>query len=767
MGVSMTSVISDKPLEVETEDRLGIIEYASVLYSTILNSDTPFVISIQGDWGSGKTSMMNIVKSKLNNSKYKTVWFNTWQFSHISSADELPIIFFTYILKEIGINKYTIKKLFPFVKVITEISLNSIFPSIKFEKFINMFNIIYNKDINYKNITGIKERFGEIIERNIKNGTDRIVIFIDDMDRIEASLALKMLESIKMFLDVKGCIFVIAVDYDKMNDEINSRNPQLKNNKYVKNYIDKIIQLNFIMPTFNYTVEKYIIDLFKFNKYEMYNRYLSDGENDIYINLIKNSVGNNPRLIKKLYYKYEMYMKMYNNFKNKNKPILDDYYFSKSLFSILCLQEYYEPIYNTIITDKSFDCTLLDRIHSSIIEFFKNKYDNLSQIQDKYISNIIKMSLNNSIDGCSRLLLFIEALKYSLNIYGHSDQTFTDIEEYQFKFVSMFIFNQKYDKCFLYEKEEGFNMNRHLDFSKEMQDTYNIYLSCFNGNINFKDDIFKPSIEFTYKVGPFSFIFSVKYSKKYISASVIDLENRTKHYKKHIKEWFVKECIGLPKLYYSNFKPDFINFEKININQQHDTSNLILDYKNVTHYFLSIVIKKLYELHKQNEKIIMALNEMAINLKNKIRENFPPEEEWMIDDDFDPMIRWRTYKIYKQKWNGKLFIGLESQTYFMQNIITGVVKSKWRGTFRDSYDTIFFKKISKDANNTYKYSEFWPVYKTSNNRDWTYGIFSKTNFTLCFSSSGMNKIIMDLINDLLEYKKNEILIENLALHAEY
>ncbi len=53
---------TDKPIEKTVNDTFGIRSYVDGLCRFILNCDTPMTISIQGDWGSGKTSMMNMIE---------------------------------------------------------------------------------------------------------------------------------------------------------------------------------------------------------------------------------------------------------------------------------------------------------------------------------------------------------------------------------------------------------------------------------------------------------------------------------------------------------------------------------------------------------------------------------------------------------------------------------------------------------------------------------------------------------------------------------
>ena len=54
-------------------------------------------ISIQGDWGSGKSSMMYLIEQKIKaycqaqSKKLHTLWFNTWQFSQFNLDKQLSI----------------------------------------------------------------------------------------------------------------------------------------------------------------------------------------------------------------------------------------------------------------------------------------------------------------------------------------------------------------------------------------------------------------------------------------------------------------------------------------------------------------------------------------------------------------------------------------------------------------------------------------------------------------------------------------------------
>lgn len=61
----MLSAFIDEPLDNENDDKLGVKKELMALSEFIINCQTPMTIAIQGDWGTGKTSMMNMVLKNI------------------------------------------------------------------------------------------------------------------------------------------------------------------------------------------------------------------------------------------------------------------------------------------------------------------------------------------------------------------------------------------------------------------------------------------------------------------------------------------------------------------------------------------------------------------------------------------------------------------------------------------------------------------------------------------------------------------------------
>lgn len=73
-------LVSDRPLEFGDPDPLGFGNVARGLSRFLRNEQTqpPLTIAVTGAWGSGKSSLMNLVKGDLQQRGFRPVWFNAW-----------------------------------------------------------------------------------------------------------------------------------------------------------------------------------------------------------------------------------------------------------------------------------------------------------------------------------------------------------------------------------------------------------------------------------------------------------------------------------------------------------------------------------------------------------------------------------------------------------------------------------------------------------------------------------------------------------------
>ena len=90
------------------QDSLDLNKYTKALLNFIETTNTPMTIGIQGEWGSGKTSLLNQIfmgldKRDKNNdqTKYKQIWINAWEHSLLCSPEECLIKIINEIISEL------------------------------------------------------------------------------------------------------------------------------------------------------------------------------------------------------------------------------------------------------------------------------------------------------------------------------------------------------------------------------------------------------------------------------------------------------------------------------------------------------------------------------------------------------------------------------------------------------------------------------------------------------------------------------------------
>ena len=91
--MELKSCITDKPIENNSEDKLKMSRYGTVLSNFIKQSDTPLTVGLQGEWGTGKTSMLYMLLEHFKRENVATSWVNTWEYSMFRNpAETTPAI---------------------------------------------------------------------------------------------------------------------------------------------------------------------------------------------------------------------------------------------------------------------------------------------------------------------------------------------------------------------------------------------------------------------------------------------------------------------------------------------------------------------------------------------------------------------------------------------------------------------------------------------------------------------------------------------------
>ncbi len=328
----------DKPVASISEDLFNVSTYVNGLCSFIRSCDTPMTISIQGDWGSGKTSMMNMMRENLQGSIWP-IWFNTWQFSQFDMGNGLAFSMMDVLLKGLDCDKEFRKKLLnglvgfgkKVVKVATDHAVGG-------ELAGTVGELMDGGDSDYASeILELKNKFQHAVDEKLsKEHRDRVVVFVDDLDRLQPIKAVELLEVLKLFLDCENCIFILAVDYEVVTLGIKQKFGEDVSDVKGKSFFDKIIQLPFKMPVAQYDIHKYVKDMM-----DRMNISTDDKNVQLFSNLIQTSMGFNPRSMKRLFNTYELL----DIITKATVRGIDEAVRKRILFAIICTQMSFEELY--------------------------------------------------------------------------------------------------------------------------------------------------------------------------------------------------------------------------------------------------------------------------------------------------------------------------------------------------------------------------------------------------------------------------------------
>lgn len=342
----MKTGYTDRPILNLNEDLLGVKKYIDGLIDYITICSTPMTIAIQGDWGTGKTSIMNMIKDGIED-KCLYAWFNTWEFSQFNMSDELVISLLKSMVDSLNIKEEN-NNLNKSLKILANSLKSGTLMAIDMaaggrvadtaEKVIDGFT---NKDQTdyFNSIKVLKEQFQNHINYALeKSGKDRVIMFVDDLDRLNPEKAIELLEVLKNFLDCENCVFILAIDYKVVYKGIKLKYNNVLDENKGKAFFEKIIQLPFKVPVVEYNLYNYV-------KHSLQEIGYSDEINvNLCVELISNSIGKNPRAIKRLLNSALLLKKIQGDklFTKENELIL---------FGILCLQLSYEEVYNFFVTN--------------------------------------------------------------------------------------------------------------------------------------------------------------------------------------------------------------------------------------------------------------------------------------------------------------------------------------------------------------------------------------------------------------------------------
>lgn len=434
--------LGDEPITKRESDQLGLSAFAHLIASSIEFTETPFVYGVLGDWGTGKTSTMHLLEEELRNSKsskrrFVPIWFNAWLYENETNL-VFPLLYAIRKAHEGLAANGDDSKFKSIFRVVTTTALAASDLALRAVTK-KVFDTAYSIDDIKKNfelseaelsrmegvlsgwadkVTQIQSTFDNLIDTFAEdyasaNGFSKddvvFLIMIDDLDRCLPHTTLSILESIKNFLSVRKCVFILGLNPTVVYAGIQHKFLGVAVNG--REYLEKILNYSFYVP------EPDAADVQKFATSRLTNLIDDDdvkkelGKSlEAFGRVLSACKYSNPRKIKRVLNRYLLFLARY-----KEKLEL---YEIDNVVKLIIQAEYYPDLFQVFLSDAGH-IDLLKKIGTKEFDLgafqlqtgvsISNDYPHLTRIRELFnVSNPLDPKANlqehaNAVFAIARL----------------------------------------------------------------------------------------------------------------------------------------------------------------------------------------------------------------------------------------------------------------------------------------------------------------------------------------------------------------------------
>ena len=236
---------ADQPIEHRQDDRLGRKAFAESVAQQIRNvpSGASFTVAVTGEWGSGKTSVINMVAETLecDSSGIAVLRFNPWLFGGVG---ELVTRFFQELSIQLGQNNT--QKLKDVAKLLAKFG-QALAPLSPVPGTTVAANLAASVVVNWAKQPSLYSEYAQL-KKALEVSESRVVVLIDDIDRLEPAETREVMRLVRLTSDLPNVVFLLAFDRENVANSLS------KSGADGSQYLEKIVQVSFNLPILRETI---------------------------------------------------------------------------------------------------------------------------------------------------------------------------------------------------------------------------------------------------------------------------------------------------------------------------------------------------------------------------------------------------------------------------------------------------------------------------------------------------------------------------------
>lgn len=223
-----------------SDDRLDREQTAHRLTKIIEDQGEPFVITLDGRWGTGKTFLLKRWQAQMTNDGFSAIYFNAWEDDFCDD----PLLAITGQLsahfKDDKYKDVILTILNSAVALIT----NQLLGAAVDVKALRPDTVIGHYQ-DQRRVTQQLAADLEELAKQVRKGSGKPLVFIiDELDRCRPTFAIELLERVKHILSVPNVVFVFGINRSEMVNSLRSIYGEIDACTYLRRFFD----MEFTLP---------------------------------------------------------------------------------------------------------------------------------------------------------------------------------------------------------------------------------------------------------------------------------------------------------------------------------------------------------------------------------------------------------------------------------------------------------------------------------------------------------------------------------------
>jgi hypothetical protein len=411
---------------------LGFGATANALAQIIRDSPPRFAVGIFGDWGSGKTTLMQEIQRRLGTTVV-SVEFNAWRYERepqllIPLLDTVRGALVEWSAQKDAETRERVRaaarKVGRIIRGLAaglsgEVGLpGAMKVSYDVGKSIDAFTLSGEPEQAQSLYVAAFDELSQAFADLGKHGVAKIVIFVDDLDRCLPDNALDVLESMKLFFDLPGFVFVVGLDEEVVQRAVRIRFSEVTSTgagsaagqavaavtpevQLARDYVEKIFQVPYRLPPM---VAGQLNDLLEamYAEAKLSTAQLRDFRQRVAMHLQYVAVRGqiNPREVKRFLNTYTLQMLV--------RSSLDrDIVLS---LQTLVFRHDWRALYDAILTDSLLFSDALTRFRNGDDQAFADLSPDLATVQDE-LGTYLRSGAAEALAGADSLDPYVTSLE--------------------------------------------------------------------------------------------------------------------------------------------------------------------------------------------------------------------------------------------------------------------------------------------------------------------------------------------------------------------